>query len=139
MKKNNLSLATYFVFIGLLLSVVPAFAEFSEPLYPHYPQRFDKQGQVDAMSAERVVVNDISYRFAPAHRFYGPMGSVVASSISHRSKVGVLLNPDGEVESLWLIEKSSQERETVKSPPAKSTEKTDRGGIYFKDGVWRND
>ena len=70
-----------------------------------YPRGFDGYGIIDRISDEVLVVSDTSIRLS-ANVTYNTPGyeSNSVYSFSQGRTVAYLLNADGEIESLWLIE-----------------------------------
>lgn len=104
------------------------------PLYPGYPEVFDKQGILQSVQQDQLVVNDATMKIPAGATFNTPKGSVGQTGIPLGSRVGVLLTKENEVESVWFLAAGE-------SASAQNTEKdkTNSGGpMKFENGMWTN-
>lgn len=76
------------------------------PMYKGYPMHFDKMGYLDQIQSQSVTIEDASHGFAYDAGFYMPkIAHVSYSSFKPGDYVGILLNDEGKIKSLWLIKR----------------------------------
>lgn len=101
------------------------------PIFPGYPEVFDINGSVLYIEKETIVVDDMSLALTPATTFHSQQGVVGWSAIPVESTVGLLLDEDRSVISVWLIEAGKVNNQET---PASGT-----GRQYkLENGVWTN-
>jgi hypothetical protein len=87
-------------------SAAPSLGDGETPLYNGYPKRFDGGGYIDRLSREVIVIDDSNYRLASEVTFNKPTSkNTSSSSFKEGDFVGILVNSNGEVVSVWLIQK----------------------------------
>lgn len=100
------------------------------PLYPHYPCEFDKEGIIDMLSATNFCIDDTTYQTLDDSTFNGPNGKMSWKSFQVGDKVGVLLDENRSIVSLWFLETSN-------SATPENSSATD-SKVYLDGGVWKN-
>ncbi len=116
------------------IDVDSAIAGELQPLHSGYPEVFDVSGVIDYITDENIVINDSSYVFSSSVRFYDSRGVTGKVNFQVGSMVGVLLNDNRIIHTVWLIKKDEKrkKKEQVKLEPKSS------GPVYYEDGVWTN-
>ena len=100
------------------------------PLYPGYPDEYDIKGVVDAVRSDHFIIDDSTYGFTTSSTFHSPGGKVDFSTIKPGNKVGLVLDGERLIVSLWLMERKYTKEDTF-SPTKKTT-------IRKEGGVWKN-
>lgn len=95
--------------LGCLLLVLSvgsiAVAEPEQGLYPHYPTDFDGFGRVDRIGKDVIVIDDSLYSLAPGVTYATPgRRMALLSDVETGDLLGFILNSDGEISSLWLLD-----------------------------------
>ena len=71
----------------------------------YYPDEFDGYGRIDRIAASEVVIDDSLYGFSPDIQFYVPTTiKLTAGTFRAGRLVGFLLDSQGRIASLWLIQ-----------------------------------
>ena len=134
-KLNCLILVTCYIIMvlvsGSMMDISGVQASEIPPLYPGYPDEYDIKGVVDAVSSDHFIIDDSTYGFATAATFHTPSGKVDYSTIKTGDKVGVILEGERLIVSLWLIERKKKKEDTSSAKKKKTT-------IRKEGGVWKN-
>ncbi len=69
-----------------------------KPLHPGYPLMFDIRGKIDRLSKNEIVVDDSLLRLSDNVKYHIKKGRFKEGDL-----IGLKLNPDGKVASIWLI------------------------------------
>ena len=78
----------------------------SKDLPVHYPAEFTWVGCIDHIKANRVVIDDYLYRFAPYVTFHTPKTpDATRAWFRIGRQVGIVLNSEKQIESMWYLKK----------------------------------
>lgn len=72
----------------------------------HYPKKFDREGYIDSIEKDGIVIDDCSYGFSPFVTFSTPT-RIHASRSQFRpgDLVGYIVNQKKQIEELYLLSK----------------------------------
>ena len=78
----------------------------------HYPKHFDGVGQLDEMSKDSIIINDMGLPLAEKVTFHVPESTRPVSSkrFIPGVRVGYIVGKDQKIEALWLLVKASYDR-----------------------------
>lgn len=88
---------------------VPSLGDGEQPLHSGYPKSFDGGGYIDRITKTEIIIDDSLFPLAPNAKFNKPSSrSSSQGSFGAGDFVGILVNADGQVESVWLIKKGKR-------------------------------
>ena len=74
--------------------------------YAYYPELFSGRGILESVSKHHVVIGDSEYKLASGATFHTPIQKNVSGSLFKKGQpVGFILNDDGEISSVWKLNK----------------------------------
>ena len=82
------------------------FGQGLERIYPdYYPEEFNAIGKIDRIAEKEIVIDDSLFKLSPNVTCYTPISKYVSKALfSVGNRVGVEINSNHEVTSLWLLE-----------------------------------
>lgn len=105
------------------------------PVHPGYPDEFDRRGIVDIVHEDSFVINDSMYFISGQTQYNGPKGKVSKSVFTPGDEVGIIVEPERQIITMWLI-KNGQLDTGGKAGNKKQVDTTLE--IYQENGVWKN-